>query len=60
MELLLFSFTGIAAAFGAMALGVLLGRGPLARGCRGLDQADEACRGCERQCPRRRRAGPRS
>lgn len=51
MELFVFSFLGLGAAFGAMALGVLAGRGPLRRGCGSA--AAEACAACTRPCPRR-------
>jgi len=51
MELFVFSFLGLCAAFGAMALGVLAGRGPLRRGCGSA--AAEACVACTRPCPRR-------
>jgi hypothetical protein len=50
-ELFLFTFAGLGLAFAAMALGVLLGRAPLAPGCGGLGGA--ACEVCAGPCPRR-------
>jgi hypothetical protein len=52
MQLFVFTFAGLCLAFLAMALGVLLGRSPLVRGCGGAES--EACRVCTRPCPRRR------
>lgn len=52
MELFAFTFAGFAATFGAMALGVLIGRAPLRRGCG--DPGSEACETCTRPCARRR------
>jgi hypothetical protein len=49
MELWIGSFAVIGLAFAAMALGALLGRAPLRRGC-----GDVACEACARPCPRRR------
>jgi hypothetical protein len=50
MELLVFTFSGLALAMAALGLGALLGRAPLRRGC----DPDRACEGCARPC---RRAG---
>jgi hypothetical protein len=59
MELFAFAFGGIAVAFGAMALGVLLGRPPLERGCGRVGPGGDACHLCTRPCPHRRAARAR-
>lgn len=46
MKLFFFSFAGMLLAFGAMALGVWAGRGPLRRGCGSW--AEGRCAGCTR------------
>lgn len=52
MELFVLTFAVVAGAFGAMAIGVLLGRAPLRRGCDGAGSL--ACERCARPCPARR------
>lgn len=52
MELFVFTFAGLALAFGAMGLGALVGRAPLRRGCGPAGATD--CDGCVRPCARRR------
>jgi len=57
MELFVLGFVVTAGAFGAMAIGVLLGRAPLRRGC---DAAGAlGCERCARPCPAARRARAR-
>jgi hypothetical protein len=51
MQLFAFTFAALALAFTGLALGALLGRAPLRRGCGGLDAA--ACEACTRPCPHR-------
>ena len=47
----MFTFAAIGLAFVAMALGVLMGRSPLVRGCAALE--GKTCRACTRPCSRR-------
>ena len=47
MEVFLLSFVVILLSVGGMALGVLLGRAPLRRGCAGRGTPRDACGSCE-------------
>ena len=51
MELFVFSFAALGLAFLGMAVGAMLGRPSLRRGCGYLDGAD--CEACTRPCPHR-------
>jgi hypothetical protein len=51
MELFVFSFAALGLAFLGMAVGAMLGRASLRRGCGYLDGAD--CEACTRPCPHR-------
>jgi len=50
MELFVFTFAGLSLAVAALALGVLLGRAPLRRGC----DPGRSCASCARPCRRAR------
>jgi hypothetical protein len=55
MAIFLMSFVIIALAILGMAVGVLLGRRPIAGSCGGLGQLGLACDSCDKPCAKKRR-----
>ena len=55
MTIFLLCFVVMAVAVLAMAVGVLMGRAPIAGSCGGLAQLGLGCDSCEKPCARKRR-----
>lgn len=60
MEIFLLCFIVMSCAVLAMAVGVLLGRAPIAGSCGGLGRLGLGCDSCEKPCAKRRAAGRRT